>query len=210
MIPHSAILAAVDDITRDGARRAAREELLDRKYQDAQPPLIVRLVGRLLRKLVELLDRAAGSVPGGRLGLLLLVLVLAAFAAVIIVRLRPVGRGASGDIFTTGAARTAAEHRALADDAAARGEWADAVRERLRAIVRELEARGVLEPRPGRTADEVARDGSAAVPEIGASLQRATRTFDEIWYGGRSADASSYAVLVEADRSVSSARLVAR
>jgi hypothetical protein len=40
-------------------------------------------------------------------------------------------------------------------------------------------------------------------------LLRATVTFDEIWYGGRTADASAYAVLVEADRTVSSARLVA-
>ena len=65
------------------------------------------------------------------------------------------------------------------------------MRERLRAVVRELESRGVLEPRPSRTADEVARDGSAAVPDLAEPLRRATTTFDEIWYGGRTADASS-------------------
>jgi hypothetical protein len=205
------LAAGVDDVTREGARRAAREELLDRKYQDAQPPLLVRLVGKALRKLVELLDRAAGNVPGGRLGLLILALLVGGLIAVVVVRLRPTGRrAASAEVFTTGAARTAAQHRTAADEAAAAGQWADAVRERLRAIVRELEARGVLEPRPSRTAGEVARDGSAAVPHIGAPLRRATTMFDEIWYGGRTADASSYTVLVEADRAVSSASLVVR
>jgi hypothetical protein len=203
------LISGIDDITRDGARRAAHDELLNHKYRDAQPPLLVRLIGAVIRKLLELLNRAAGGVPGGRLGLLLLALVLAAFITVILVRLRPSGRRAtSADVFTSGQVLTAAEHRALADEAAATGQWAEAVRERLRAIVRELEARGILEPRPGRTAGEVARDGSAAVPDIAEPLRRATTTFDEIWYGGRSADAASYDVLVAADRAVSSARLV--
>lgn len=199
----------VDDLTREAARRAAREELLNRKYRDAEPPLLVRLVGKLIRTFLELLDRAAGAAPGGRLGLLLLVLLMAALVAVVLVRLRPVGgRGRSAEVFTTGRPLTADEHRTRADAAAAGGQWADAVRERLRAIVRELESPGVLEQRPGRTAGEVARDGSAAVPVLAADLQRATRTFDEVWYGGRTADASSYAVLVDADRAVSSARLM--
>ena len=135
------LTSGVDDVTRDGARRAARDELLDHRYHDAQPPLLVRLVGKAVRKLLELLDRAAGGVPGGRLGLLLLGLVLAALIAVVVVRLRPAGgRGASAEVFTIGAPMTAAQHRALADEAATTGQWAQAVRERLRAIVRELEA----------------------------------------------------------------------
>ena len=205
------LTSGVDDVTREAARRAARDELLDPKYQEAQPPLLVRLVGRAVRKLLELLDRASAGVPGGRAGLLILAAMVGLLIAVIVVRLRPTGsRGASADIFTTGAVMSAEQHRALADEAAARGQWGDAVRERLRAIVRELEARGVIEPRPSRTAGEVARDGSASVPAIAEPLRRATTTFDEIWYGGRNADASSYAVLVEADRSVSSAQLAVR
>ena len=202
------IVSVASDISREAARRAAREELLDRKYRDAQPPLVVRLVGRAIRGFLSLLDRAAGGVPGGRLGLLLIALLVAGVIALVLVRLRPVGgRGASADVFTGGRVLSADEHRALADAAAGKGQWADAVRERLRAIVRELEARGVLEPRLGRTAGEVARDGSAAVPTLAEPLRRATETFDEIWYGGRNADASSYDVLVTADRAVASARM---
>ena len=202
------LVSGIDGVTREGARRAAHDELLDRRYRDAQPPLIVRLVGSAIRKFLELLDRAAGSAPGGRLGVLLLALLLAGFVAVVLVRLRPGGRHtASAAVFTNGRTLTADEHRTLAEQAAASGQWAEAVRERLRGIVRELEARGVLEPRAGRTAGEVARDGSASVPTIAEPLLRATQTFDEIWYGGRRAQASSYDALVAADRAVTAARL---
>jgi hypothetical protein len=205
------LAAGTDDVTRDGARRVAHQELLDHKYSASKPPLIVRLVGGAIRKLLELLDRAAGHVPGGGFGLLLLALLIAGVVALVLVRLRPGGSHDGGaGVFGGGRALTAAEHRTRAEQAAAAGRWAEAVRERLRAIVRELEARGVLEPRPGRTAGEVARDGSAAVPSIAAPLIRATTTFDEVWYGGRAADASSYAVLVSADEAVASARLVVR
>ena len=137
--------SGIDDVTRDRARQAAHNELLNRKYRDAQPPLVVRLVGKVIRTFLELLNRAAGGVPGGGLGLFLLALVLAAFVAVILVRLRPIGRRAtSADVFTTGRVLTAAEHRALADEAAATGQWAEAVRERLRHRPR---ARGPRRPR---------------------------------------------------------------
>lgn len=203
------IASGIDDLTRDAARRAAHRELQDRKYRDSEPPLLVRLIGTLLRKFLALLNRAAGGVPGGRLGLLLLALLLAVFVAAVVVRLRP-GRARDRSAAVFGASRvlSADEHRALAEQAAATGQWAEAVRERLRAIVRELEARGVLEPRPGRTAGEVARDGSASVPALQGPLRRATTTFDEIWYGGRRADAASYDVVVAADRAVTSARMV--
>ena len=76
--------------------------------------------------------------------------------------------------------------------------------------MRELEARGALDPRPGRTAGEVARDGGAAVPAVADDLRRAARVFDEVWYGGRPADAASYAALVAVDARVASSRLAVR
>jgi hypothetical protein len=202
-------LLAIDQIGREAARRAAREELRNRKYTDAEPPLLTRIVGRVIREFLELLAKAAGNAPGGRAGLLLLLGLIALLVAVVLVKLGPLGRRTSGAaLFGPGRELSADEHRRLAEEAATAGRWADAVRERLRALVRELEARGVLEARPGRTAGEIARDGGAAVPAIAVDLQRATTVFDEIWYGGRTADASSYAVLVEVDRVVTAARLV--
>jgi len=200
----------VGGLSRDAARDAAREELSRREYDDAQPPLVVRVVGRALRWVGELLDSAAGAVPGGRVGLLLLLLLLVGFVAVVLSRIGPLSRrGPSrSPLFEGSAVRTAAEHRELADRAARDGAFAEAVRERLRAVVRELEARGVLDPRPGRTAGEVARDGGAAVPAVADDLHRAAVLFDEVWYGGRPADAASYTVLVAVDERVRSSRLV--
>lgn len=204
-------LTQLGELTREQARELAARELADPAYDEAQPPLLLRVVGRVLRELGELLDQAAAATPGGPLGLLLLVSVLALAIAVLVVKVRP-GRGGrtAPALFEAGRALTADAHRELAEAAAAEGRWADAVRERLRAVVRELEARGVLDPRPGRTAGEVAREAGAAVPEVADDLSRAARVFGEVWYGGRPADAAGYAVLVEVDRSLAGRRLAVR
>ena len=201
-------MTSLSDLTRESARDAAREELSRPQYEDAQPPLLVRLAGRLLRELLELVDGAAAAVPGGRVGLLLLLALLGLFVAVVLSRVRPGSGGRrQAPLFEGSAVLSAAEHRALAESAAAEGRFADAVRERLRAVVRDLEARGVLDARPGRTAGEVARDAGSAVPATAEDLRRAAHVFDEIWYGGRTADASSYAVLVEVDQRVGRTRM---
>jgi len=203
-------VSLLDELTRETAREAAQQELRRREYADAQPSLVLRAVGRVVREIGELLDRAAGAAPGGRLGLLALLALLLVFVAVVLSRVGPLARRSSSSsaLFAGAAVLTAAEHRVLAERAAAEQRWADAVRERLRAVVRDLEARGALDPRPGRTAGEVARDGGAAVPSIAAPLQRAAGLFDEIWYGGRTADAGSYAALVAVDDAVAGSRLV--
>ena len=56
----------------------------------------------------------------------------------------------------------------------------------------------------------MARDGGAAVPDVAADLARAAALFDEVWYGGRPADASSYAVLVAVDERVTERRPAVR
>ncbi len=191
------------------ARDAARRELARTPYQQAQPSLTRRALMWLYEHVVELLNKAGAALPGGRTGVLLLLLVVVALAAVVTARVRPSRRTSRTDaLFALDADLTAAQHRRRADEAAGRGEHALAVRERLRAVVRELEERGVLDPRPGRTADEVAREAGALVPAVAAPLRRGVTVFDEVWYGGRTADAASYAVLVEVDATVTGARLV--
>jgi hypothetical protein len=204
------VALAVDELSRQDAADAAREELARRPYQEAQPPLLSRVLGRVFRELGELLDRAAAAAPGGWLGLLLLLALLVLVVAVVLARVRPRREGRRSGLFDTGIPLTAADHRSRAEDAAARGQFAEAVRERLRAVVRELEARGVLDPRPGRTADEVAREAGAAVPEVAGELRRAAQLFDEVWYGGRPATADSYRTLVDVDRHLLERRLVVR
>lgn len=88
--------------------------------------------------------------------------------------------------------RSAADHRATADAHAAAGRWTEAVQERMRAVVRSLEERTLLDPRPGRTADEAATEAAVSLPEHGDDLRAAARAFDDVTYGGRTGDPDTY------------------
>lgn len=205
------LIAEVGDLGRDQAREAALRELSRTAYQDAQPSLPMRLLGRLVEALVTLLDRAAGAAPGGTAGLLLLLTLLVIVIAVVLTRIGPVARGRSASpVFAGPTVLTAEQHRDLAKAAAAQGRFADAVRERMRAVVRELEARGVLDPRPGRTAAEVATEAGPLLPAVAGELHRAAQTFDEVWYGGRTADAASYRVVADVDEALSARAMALR
>jgi hypothetical protein len=103
---------------------------------------------------------------------------------------------------------TAAEYRAEAERLAAAGEFKEAIRARMRALARELEERAVLDPRPGRTAGEIATEGGRLVPAVRPALVTAAEGFGEVWYGGRPATADGYARLAAADDAVRGARLV--
>ena len=195
------------ELGRDEAAQLAREELAKQIYRDAGPGLVERLVRWLLEQAGRLLDGAAGVSPGGYAGLVVVLLLVA--AAVVAVRLKvgPLGRRAAREeALFVGRTRTAAQHRAAADAHAAAGEWAEAVRERLRAVVRSLEERAVLDERPGRTADEAAAEAGRALPSCAAGLRSAAVLFDEVWYGGRPAGPESYAALRDVDARVQAAR----
>jgi Domain of unknown function (DUF4129) len=202
------VIASVPvDLGRDEAAQLAREELAKQIYRDAGPGLVERLVRWLLEQASRLLDDAAGVSPGGYSGLVVVLLLVA--AAVVAVRLKvgPLGRRAAREeALFVGRARTAAQHRAAAEAHAAAGAWAEAVRERLRAVVRSLEERAVLDERPGRTADEAATEGGRALPSCAAGLRAAAVLFDEVWYGGRPAGPESYAALRDLDVQVQAAR----
>ena len=129
------LLALVVD--RETAREAAEQELRRREYVEAQPSLVARVAGRVLAELGELLARAAEAAPGGGLGLLALLVLIALLVAVVLTRIGPLARTSrTPSLFAGSATLTADEHRQQAQAAAEQGRWADAVRERLRAVVR--------------------------------------------------------------------------
>jgi uncharacterized protein DUF4129 len=206
----AARIAAAVPVDRDEARRAAERELSKGVYHQNEPGPIDRLINKVVDWIGRSLDRIAGATPGGSLGLLVLLALVLAVAGVVIWRTGPVRRGARTGtaLIELSGTLDAAEHRRRADEHAAAGRYADAVRERMRAIVRELETRGVLEPRPGRTADEVAREAGEAVPAVSGDLSSAAGVFDEVWYGGRPATAQADAVLRRADERIQGAQLV--
>jgi hypothetical protein len=189
-------------ITRDGAQQDAHRELQRGIYDEAQPTLLARVVEKVLDFVRSVLHHAANATPGGAFGLLTLV-VLLVLAGFVVFRLGPLRRprSASGGLDAP-AAVTAEQLRAQAESFAAQQQWADAVRARLRAVVRRLEDRTVIEPRPGRTAYEVARDAAAVAPTLRPLLEQAAETFGEVWYGGRDATETDYRVMVELDEAV--------
>lgn len=74
-----------------------------------------------------------------------------------------------------------------ADQLAAAGRFAEAVRERMRAIVAELIERGLIPPSPGWTVRELAAGAIQRIPAVAAPLRGAVDVFSEIWYGMRPA-----------------------
>ena len=82
-----------------------------------------------------------------------------------------------------------------ADELAAAGRYAEAVRERLRAMLRSLIERGLLPSSPGWTVMELARAGGRARPALADPLAAAATVFSEIWYGLRPATADDDAAM---------------
>jgi Domain of unknown function (DUF4129) len=197
------LLLAVD-VDRDEAAKAARDELTKGIYHRDEPGVISRFLGWVLEQLVRLLDAIATHSPGGGWGLLALLTLLVVAGVVIRWRVGALARAAArpSEAVFAGRHRTAAEHRAEADAAAARGDLETACRERFRALLRELEERTVLDERPGRTADEVAWEVAALAPGAAAAMRVAARAFDEVCYGGRHAMATDDAAIRTADEAV--------
>lgn len=196
------------DVDRDEAARAARDELTKGIYHRDEPGVISSFLNWVLAQLVRLLDAIAAHSPGGAWGLLALLTLVVVAGIVIRWRvgaLARTGRRAANAVFA-GRVRTAAEHRAEADEAAARGDLETACRERFRALVRELEERTVLDERPGRTADEVAWEVAALAPDAATILGTAARVFDEVCYGGRRATSTDDAAIRSADEAVRALR----
>ncbi|MET9884759.1 DUF4129 domain-containing protein [Streptomyces sp. NPDC006430] len=181
---------------RDPAREAAERELSKPLYHQNDPGLLQRALDRFWEWVGNLFDHASGATPGGTLGLVAIAALVVLAVAALWWRLGSPRRAATGaaTLFDD-AVRSAADHRAAADAHAAAGRWTEAVQERMRAVVRSLEERTLLDPRPGRTADEAAAEASVSLPDQAGELRAAARTFDDVTYGGRPGDSDMYARL---------------
>lgn len=188
------------------ARDWVETELRDPVYAENRP-------GLLQRAITWVMDRLGGiGDTGPSLWFWVVALVVAVLVVVLVVRrtgfARAVARTGQG-AGEVGADPTvsADEYRRRAASAAAAGDWRTAVLEQFRGTVRSLEQRTVLEPRPGRTADEAASEAGALLPERSADLVAAARVFDDVCYGDREAGPAQHQQLVATDAAVLTARI---
>ncbi|MFB7950050.1 DUF4129 domain-containing protein [Kitasatospora phosalacinea] len=200
------------DVPRDAAREAAHEELRKAVYHQNEPGPVERLVDWIKDQFGRAVDDVASPLGGGGNAALVVLLLLLLVLGVVLWRRygapRRAARAAGGLFTGAQGPRSAAQHRADAAAHAARGDWEDAVREQMRALVRGLEERTVLSPRPGRTADEAAAEAGRALPDQARELASAARLFDDIAFGERPADERAYRLLADLDRALGRTRPV--
>ncbi|NUO45609.1 MAG: DUF4129 domain-containing protein [Streptomyces sp.] len=194
-------------VPRDPAREAARRELSKRMYHENDPGWFQRALNAFWKWVGNLFDTAATAAPGGTLGLVVIIVAVLAVLGALWWRLgSPRREPASSAALFDDRPRSAAEHRAAAEAHAAQGHWNQAVQERMRAIVRSLEERALLDVRPGRTADEAAAEAGRTLPAHTDRLRAAARDFDDVTYGGRRASEQSYHRIAQLDEDLERTR----
>ncbi|MDX2934537.1 DUF4129 domain-containing protein [Streptomyces ipomoeae] len=194
-------------LPRDPAREAAKDELSKRMYHENDPSWYERAMDAFWEWLDKVFGAASAATPGGALGLAVIVLAVLALIGALWWRLgTPRRTPTSSATLFDDRPRSAAEHRAAAEAQAAQGRWNQAVQERMRAVVRSLEERALLDIRPGRTADEAASEAGRVLPVHADRLRAAARDFDDVTYGGRSAAEGTYRRLAALDDEVEHAR----
>lgn len=186
------------DIDRDAAHEAAQQELDKAIYPKSS------LGDQLLNWLEELLYRVVSSstnLPGGwfTVAVLLVLVTVAVVVAVRIARRAMRTRRSESATLFDDHELSAAEHRATAERFAASRDWSPAIRHRVRALARQLEENGVLDPVPGRTATELARAAGRALPGLADELFVAAEAFNGVTYGEQPGLESQYRMIAALD-----------
>ncbi|WP_051208632.1 DUF4129 domain-containing protein [Propionicicella superfundia] len=197
-------------IDRGEAQRRADEELSKAKYSHMPEWLtqIIEWAQRTLENIVRTVVGGPGSGGGVSWGLVALVLVLLGVVALVVWRVglprwRQVARpDAEVDVDQSVMPVT---YRDRAEAAAARGDYRTAIRERFRAIVRELEFRTIIAPRPSRTAFEAAAAAARELPHATDPLYTAAELFSAVMYGDRAGTPAGWQQILDAERAVHAA-----
>lgn len=182
----------------DEARRWALEELANNIYNPSEEPGVM---SRLWQWFLSVLD--ALSADGMTAPILLPLLVLAGVGLAVgaafllggpVRRRRLRRKGTSVEVLDDDE-RGSEVLFAAADAAAASGDFAAAIIERFRGLIRSLDERAILVDRRGRTAYEAASEASAAFVEQAQDLMGASALFDAVCYGDSRPGASDDAWL---------------
>jgi hypothetical protein len=192
--------------TADEARRQLQEEVLKPEYLQVQ-----EWWNQLLDRLVDWLGvrtlTAALNAPTA-VGVVVAVVVLAGLVAILLAIRNSARRRRPEAGLMEGEERTATDLRAEAESLAGNGEWATAILQRFRGIVRALSERAIILETPGMTAHEAAAQAAERLPDLAARLGGGADVFDAIAYGGRPGSPERYRAMVELDDAVAAAKPV--
>ncbi len=195
----------VPPVSRRAGQRLARSELSRSLYHPHQslPQRLMSMLNTLLGHLYQ----AGHSFPGGWWAVVALTVLLVMAVTGVLVQAGPLARARRADRAGGWGAplMSAAGHRQRARELAAAGDYSGAILESVRATGRELEERGVLDPRLGRTAAEAAGESARALPGEAGALRDSARLFDDICYGGRPGTADGYAAVRDLDARIAAA-----
>ena len=183
-------------IGRHAGQRLARRELAEMTFWQ-----------RIVNWLVHLPVDAGKVVPGGWFGLISLAILAVVAVTVVLYWARPArSRRARTEAVLGRESMSARDYRRSAERLAAAGEYAGAIVDGVRAIAAELDERGVLPRRPGRTARELAWEAGGELPDLAADLRAATRLFEDIRYGDKDGNLEGYQLVSRVDKEVRVAR----
>jgi hypothetical protein len=190
-------------VTRQQGQQLARTELSKAIYHPGVP-----ITERIEEAIARFLNSAGVTVPAGWWAIVALAALLVIVIAAVLAWIGPVRRSRSRamDSLLSSGQLSARDHRQKAERMAAAGDYASAIIESVRAIAVELEERGVLEPRVGRTAGEFAAEAGQPLPGHAAGLRAAARLFDDVRYGERAGTPAGYQQVRELDAAIQAAR----
>lgn len=192
------------DPDRDTARDLLQGELNTPDYNRPES-----FVEQVLTWVEERIMALLGIIEGeGSLANLLITLVVLAVVVVAVLALRGRRRGLvlrqhRGGAVIEDPALTAADYRARAAEAAARGDWDTVLLDSYRAMTVDAARRTVLEDVPSLTAHEIGMQLSRAFPGHEAALAALSDAFDGVRYGGTSAERDQAVRAQALDRTLS-------
>ncbi|WP_246846407.1 DUF4129 domain-containing protein [Humibacter ginsenosidimutans] len=209
--PLAALLvsAGTPPLTPDGptAQHWLRDELAKPEYQAAKPTWFDQVAKQIADWFASLGVHVSGNAGWVLAGIgiaIALALIIGAFAVFGLPRLRRAREAET--VFDDGDARSVDDLRRDADAAAAAGRYADAVRDRFRAIARALGERTIVLLLPGTTSQELAVEAADALPAFDRRLHAAAGLFDAVRYLGHPATADDDESLAALDRELAVAK----
>lgn len=197
----------------DEAREWLIGELAKPEYAAARPTLFDQIADAILQWLESLLDAFVPQAVSGPPGLLPAVLIgifvvalVVAFLVFGVPRLNRRSKVDPGSLFGDNDTRDAAELRAAAEAAAARGDFTTAIAEMFRATARGLAERTIVTTHPGTTATGFALAAGSAFPDSSGALLQAASNFDQVRYLDETGTEESYRFVAQLEQTLRTSR----